>query len=125
VYTVAVKRELNARHFLTVGDDEQERRPHAHQYRVEIRLEGPDLDEDGYLADICEIEALLDGLLKRYRDKILNFQPAFSGLNPSLEHFARILCRDMRQRISNRGLSAVTVRIWESEGAWAQYRETC
>ena len=123
MYTVAVKREFIARHFLIGGDWGDENEPHAHHYAVEVQLEGSRLDEHGYLTDICDIESALDNRVAYYRDKMLNELPEFEGLNPSIEHFARILCKSLYAKIQTQHLRAVSVKLWENEWAWSQYRE--
>lgn len=123
MYTVAVKRDFIARHFLVGGDWGEENEPHAHHYVVEVRLEGRDLDRHGYLVDICDIETVLDIQVSYYRDQMLNELPDFKDLNPSLEHFARILCKKFADHIQTSNLFAVMVKLWENEIAWAAYRE--
>ena len=49
--------------------------------------------------------------------------PEFAGLNPSIEHFARIVCDTLSERIKAPTLEAITVRMWEHEQAWAAYRK--
>ena len=122
MYTVAVKRDFVAQHFLIGGDWGAENEWHSHHYFVEVQLEGAALDEHGYLVDIVDIENNLEALAAYYRDKTLNDLPEFSGLNPSIEHFSRIFCRQMAERIDAPNLTAVTVKIWENEIAWAAYR---
>ena len=123
MYTVAVKRDFIARHYLTGGDWGEENAPHAHHYEIEVRLEGRNLDEHGYLTDICDIESVLDTRIAYFRDKVLNELPEFAGLNPSLEHFARILLQTMAGNIQTQRLSALAVKLWENESAWALYRQ--
>jgi len=123
MYTVAVRRDFIARHYLTGGDWGEENAPHAHHYKIELRLEGRNLDAHGYLLDICDIETILDARLAYFRDKMLNELPEFEGLNPSIEHFARIFLQTMADNIQTRRLSALAVKLWENESAWALYRE--
>ena len=73
--------------------------------------------------DIVEVEARLEELINYSRDKTLNILPEFEGLNPSIEHFARLFCRQLRQQLQAPNLSALQVRIWENEIAWTSYRE--
>lgn len=123
MYTIAVKRDFIARHYL-IGDDwGDENEPHAHHYAIEVQLEGRTLDAHGYLTDICKIESILDARIADYRDRTLNGLPEFEGLNPSIEHFARIICKSLCAGIQIRHLSAVSVKLWETALAWAQYRE--
>jgi 6-pyruvoyltetrahydropterin/6-carboxytetrahydropterin synthase len=121
MYSVAVHRDFIANHFLTGGDWGPENETHAHHYVVEVRFTGPELDLHGYLVDICEIETVLDGLVNRYRDQTLNRLAEFDGLNPSLEHFARIISDAISKNIRIRNLASMTVKIWENDIAWAAY----
>ena len=122
MYTVAVKRDFVAQHFLIGGDWGSENEWHSHHYALELQLSGPTLDQHGYLVDIVEIEANLEALVAYYKDKTLNDLPEFAGLNPSIEHFARILATQLAERIQASTLSDLTVKLWENEIAWASYR---
>jgi 6-pyruvoyltetrahydropterin/6-carboxytetrahydropterin synthase len=122
MYSVAVKRDFVAQHFLFGGDWGAENQRHSHHYQVEVQLEGKVLDEHGYLVDIVAIEAHLEELVGYYRDQTLNDLPEFAKLNPSIEHFSRILCQELVSRI-NAPLRAITVKIWENDIAWAAFRQ--
>ncbi|GAB4278912.1 MAG: 6-carboxytetrahydropterin synthase [Candidatus Promineifilaceae bacterium] len=122
MYTVAVKRDFVAQHFLIGGNWGPENDWHSHHYAVEVQLEGETLDQHGYLVDIVDIEANLEALVAYYKDKTLNELPEFVGLNPSIEHFSRIFCTQLAERIQAPNLSAVVVKIWENDIAWASYR---
>lgn len=122
MYTVAVKRDFVAQHYLIGGDWGAENLKHSHHYAVEVQLEGGTLDRRGYLVDIVDIEKHIDDLAAHYRDKTLNDLPEFAGLNPSIEHFSRILCQSLAARITASTLTAITVKLWENEIAWASYQ---
>ena len=122
MYTVAVKRDFIAQHYLIGGDWGAENQLHSHHYQAEVQLEGSELDQHGYLVDIVDIENALDTLVARYRDRALNDLPEFAGLNPSIEHFSRILCQALVAPIQSANLRAVTVKLWENEIAWASSR---
>ncbi len=121
-YTVAVKRDFVAQHFLIGGDWGAENFKHSHHYVLELQLEGQHLDRHGYLVDIVDIERHLNALVAEYRDQTLNDRPEFAGLNPSIEHFTRIVCHTLAERIKAETLTAMTVKLWENEIAWAAYR---
>jgi 6-pyruvoyltetrahydropterin/6-carboxytetrahydropterin synthase len=86
-------------------------------------LHGATLDKHGYLVDIVDINNNLEALIAQYRDKTLNDLPEFKGLNPSLEHFARLFCQTLSERIQAPNLSAIVVQMWENESTWAAYRQ--
>jgi 6-pyruvoyltetrahydropterin/6-carboxytetrahydropterin synthase len=121
MYKVAVTREFDAQHFLIGGDWGPENELHYHHYQVELQLGGEKLDQHGYLVDIVDIENHLDALAKYYQDRILNHEPDFKGLNPSIEHFSRIICMRLLAEIDRPNLSTISIKIWENEISWAAY----
>jgi 6-pyruvoyltetrahydropterin/6-carboxytetrahydropterin synthase len=123
MYTVAVRREFVAQHFLIGGDWGAENVKHSHHYVVEVQLHGHTLDAHGYLVDIVQIEAHLDAVAAYWRDQTLNEKPEFVGLNPSIEHFSRIICEQLVRRIEAPGLSGMTVQLWENAIAWASWHQ--
>lgn len=123
MYTVAVERSFAAQHFLFGGDWGPENLLHSHPYRVEVQLQGATLDGHGYLVDIVDIDFHLDEIVAYFRDRTLNELAEFAGLNPSIEHFSRIIWRMLRQRLNAPNLQAISVKIWETDIAWASYRE--
>jgi 6-pyruvoyltetrahydropterin/6-carboxytetrahydropterin synthase len=122
MYTVAVKRDFIAQHYLIGGDWGVENRLHSHHYQIEMQLHGDHLDQHGYLVDIVDIERVLDAQVECYRDCTLNDQTEFAGLNPSIEHFSRILCQALSAHIHAPNIRVLEVKLWENDIAWAAYR---
>ncbi len=121
MYTLGVRRDFITRHFLIGGDWGPENFPNSHHYVLELQLQADELDQHGYLVDIVEVSRHLDELIDYYGEKMLNDLPEFRGLNPSLEHFARILASALDDRINAQNISGVKVVLWENENAWAAY----
>ena len=121
MYMVAVKRDFDAQHFLIGGDWGPENELHEHHYQVELQLHGATLDQHGYLVDIVDIERHLDALIEHFRGKILNELVEFEGLNPSIEHFSRIMCMSLSGDITETNISRITIKLWENEIAWASF----
>ncbi|MEZ3163114.1 6-carboxytetrahydropterin synthase [Halorubrum sp. RMP-47] len=118
-----VKREFIAQHYLTVPDPEPpEGDVHSHRFTVEVEFAADSLAEYGYLVNINQVESLLDDIEARYRDTLLNDLSEFDGRNPSVEHFARIVCERFCEDLDDDNPDEVTVRIWEDDLAWASYR---
>ncbi|HVN54665.1 MAG TPA: 6-carboxytetrahydropterin synthase [Anaerolineaceae bacterium] len=122
MYTVAVRRNFIAQHYLIGGNWGPENEKHSHHYQLELQLDGTRLDEYNYLVDIVAIEAALDRLVETYRDRMLNDLPEFQGVNPSIELFSRYLCAALDREILAPNIQRVTVRLWENETAWAAYQ---
>ena len=124
MYTLALKRDFIATHFLIGGDWGPENYPNSHHYVLELQLGGEALDKHGYLVDLVEVEKQLGELVARYKDKTLNDLPEFEDLNPSLEHFAHILATTLNARIPAPNIHTVRVVLWENENAWASFSVT-
>jgi 6-pyruvoyltetrahydropterin/6-carboxytetrahydropterin synthase len=122
MYTLGVRRDFIARHYLIGGDWGAENFPNSHHYVLELQLEGKELDQHGYLVDIVDIEKRLDEIVNYYKEQMLNDKPEFAGLNPSIEHFTRILATTLSERIKVANISALKIVLWENESAWAAYR---
>jgi 6-pyruvoyltetrahydropterin/6-carboxytetrahydropterin synthase len=123
MYSIGIKKEFIARHYLTGGDWGSENLEHSHYYRVEIEIRGRSLDNHGYLVDFVDLDACVDSLVDRYRESILNDLPEFSGLNPSVEHLARIFCTRLSSSLFISNILATKITIWEKSGVWASYEE--
>ena len=123
MYTLALQRAFSARHYLIGGDWGPENDPHAHAYRVEVRLRARELDAHGYLVDLENLEQVLDACVAIYRDRLLNDLPDFDRINPSIEHFAKRFCTCFLKEFGPHRFLVVEIRIWENEMAWASYRE--
>ena len=121
MYTLAVRRDFIARHFLIGGDWGPENYPNSHHYVLELQLSGAELDQHGYLCDIVDVEKQLDEVVAYYKEQMLNEKPEFEALNPSIEHFARILATALDERIDAPNITALKVVLWENKVAWASY----
>jgi 6-pyruvoyltetrahydropterin/6-carboxytetrahydropterin synthase len=121
MYTLAVRRKFIARHFLIGGNWGPENLPNSHHYMLELQLKGTELDGHGYLVDIVDVEKHLDEIVDYYNEQMLNERPEFAGLNPSIEHFSRILATSLNERIKAKNISKLKVVLWEHENAWAAF----
>lgn len=122
MYTLAVRRDFIARHYLIGGDWGDENLPNSHHFVLELRLSGETLDQHGYLCDIVDVEAHLEDVIGYYRDQMLNDKPEFEGLNPSIERFSRILAETLDARIDAPDATTLEVVLWETEDAWAAFK---
>lgn len=121
MYKLMVSRDFIAQHYLTVPNCGPENEWHSHHFAVDVRMEGDELNNHGYLVDIDEVKQGLDEIESRYKDATLNDLPEFEGLNPSVEHFSRFCCERMARYVQAENVTRIEVRIWEDEEAWASY----
>jgi 6-pyruvoyltetrahydropterin/6-carboxytetrahydropterin synthase len=121
MYTVTVSESFVAQHVLTVPDPGPEGSVHSHHFSVSVRFGGDSLGEYGYLVDIDAAAAALSAVVEHYRDELLNDLPEFEGLNPSVEHFARLFGDRLLTHIDTGNVDELTVKLWEDDTAWAAH----
>ena len=99
---------------------------HGHNWRSEVTLEGPKLDDCGLLADFIEVKAWLDEIIGRLDHKFLNETPPFDQVNPSAENIAKFIGDQMSGVLKSKSPSApvnvALVRVWETDHCSAVYR---
>jgi len=111
--------KFSAAHFLIFPDGSAERL-HGHNWKVEVTVESPTLDERGIAVDFRILKTSLHDLLSRFDHRYLNEIPPFDGMNPSSENLARHLYEEMGKSVPEPArVSRVTV--WESDDARADY----
>ena len=71
---------------------------------------------------MCIRDSLLTVQVAHFRDRTLNDLPEFAGLNPSIEHFARIVGQALSRAIDAPNIHGLLVKLWENDIAWASYR---
>lgn len=121
MYSVTVRSDLVAQHYLTVPDPGPEGVPHSHHYEIELEFRGPALDAHDYLVDIDDVEVALADVEDRYADELLNDLPEFAGDNPSIERFSRVVWERVTDRVTVDTVTAVAVTVWEDDEANATY----
>lgn len=123
MYSISVQKDFIAQHYLIGGDWGDENQPHSHHYVIELVIEHDELDQHGYLVDIVDIEAGLDQTVNYFKDKMLNELPEFKDINPSLEHFSRIIWQQLVELVSLPGNGDLEIKLWENETCWAAYKK--
>lgn len=124
MYSLGVSRSFSAHHYLIGGDWGEENIEHLHRYRMELILEARELDRNGFLVDIVEVEHIMDEVTADFQGKTLNSLDVFEGLNPSIEQLATIIHDAFAKRLAHFPLEALAVTIWEDDIAWTSYRAT-
>ena len=99
---------------------------HGHNYRVQVTLEGAQLDEAGLLVDFVELKKVLHGILDRLDHRFLNEVAPFDRINPSAENMAKYIFDELTKGLEEGTPACVaTVRLWETDTCSATYRATC
>lgn len=96
---------------------------HGHNWKVEVFVESNYLDETGLVKDFGELKATTQEILAELDHQYLNEREPFTRENPSSEHIARHLFRELSRRLNAERLRVSKVSVWESDTACASYFE--
>jgi len=122
MFEVSVERTFAAGHALRNYHGKCEN-VHGHNYRVQITVQGEQLDANGLLVDFLELKRLTDEVIEYFDHRFINDLVPFDILNPSAENIAKYfydrvstgLAKEIPTRIS-------AVKIWETDTSSAVYR---
>jgi len=120
MFTLALRKKFIAHHHPTQEPDE-DHPLRSHLYILEVMLEAEELDSEGYVLDLDALEAEVDDILAQFAYKNLNDTEAFQGRRPTLETFAQVLGDAINESLYAPNLTALSVRLWRDEKAWALY----
>src|SRR5437867_1718665 len=88
MFEVTVERTFAAGHALR-GYKGKCENPHGHNYRIQVILQGRDLDSIGLLYDFKDLKDIIMATADRLDHQFMNDIPPFDKLNPSAENMAR------------------------------------
>jgi 6-pyruvoyltetrahydropterin/6-carboxytetrahydropterin synthase len=94
---------------------------HGHNYRVQLTIEGAELDSIGLLIDFVEVKKLIRGVVEYLDHRFINDLPPFDALNPSAENLAKYFYDEVSAGLKA-GARLGRVTIWETDITSATYR---
>jgi 6-pyruvoyltetrahydropterin/6-carboxytetrahydropterin synthase len=96
---------------------------HGHNYRVQVTLNGPELDDIGLLVDFVQVKKLIMQVVERLDHQFLNDLAPFDVLNPSAENMAKYFYDEISGRLGQSTPVRVgQVQVWETDTTSATYR---
>ncbi len=101
---------------------------HGHNYTVEVRLAGTELDALGMLVDYREVKEALAKALAPFDHGYLNDLTEFAEVNPTSENIARLLYTRVKEQFFTRDdlrrrVRLVEVVVYETERQGVGYGE--
>lgn len=99
---------------------------HGHNYRVQVSIEGPQLDGIGLLVDFTQVKRALRGIIAGLDHQFLNDLDAFKTVNPSAENMAKYFYEQLTGQLNGlpAGARLTEAIVWETDTACAVYRPT-
>lgn len=126
MYEISAFAHFDAAHFLR-GYAGKCANIHGHRWKVEIALQGAELNNLGILIDFMEVKNMLREVLDIFDHKMINDIAPFDRINPTAENLARFIFDEMAgklQQLMVNGVKMTKVTVWESETASATYSDS-
>lgn len=92
---------------------------HGHNWKVEVTVQGNQLDKSGMLIDFKILKQHLNETLDRLDHKDLNNIEKLKGISPSSENIAMFIYNELKQKLP----IIKKVSVWETDRAKASYME--
>jgi 6-pyruvoyltetrahydropterin/6-carboxytetrahydropterin synthase len=120
MYEVTIIKSFSAAHLLAdIGGKCEEL--HGHNFKVEITLAAPNLNEYGLLIDFRLVKKWLNEILDQLDHKHINDLEYFADINPSAENIARFIFLQLEPKAKEAKVEVTKVKVWESENAAVTY----
>jgi len=96
---------------------------HGHNWKVDVYVQGDQLDELGMLIDFTVLKASVGRLMNELDHTDLNTHSEFSDENPTSERIAKFLYRRLAVDAENENYKISKVTVHETPGSMASYWE--
>ena len=93
---------------------------HGHNYRVQVAIEGHEVDENGLLFDFADLKKRLRATTEYLDHQFINDLKPFDEINPSAENIAKFIFDDIQKGLSAAEISYV--KVWETPTSFAIFR---
>jgi 6-pyruvoyltetrahydropterin/6-carboxytetrahydropterin synthase len=100
--------------------------PHGHNYKVQVTLQGKELDEAGLLLDFKLLKQVLRPVVEYLDHQMINDLEPFTTVNPSAENLAKYFFDETNKQLTGMTGGRVTVKsstIFETDTSSAVYYE--
>jgi 6-pyruvoyltetrahydropterin/6-carboxytetrahydropterin synthase len=122
MYEVTVEETFAAGHALR-GYKGKCENVHGHNYRVQVTVEGAELDSTGLLVDFVELKRVMREVIARLDHQFINDLEPFTLINPSAENMARYFYDHISGNLKPEvPLRISQVKLWETDTSSATYR---
>ena len=98
-------------------------RLHGHNWKIEVRVRGDDLEHSGLLIDFKTVKQATEQVIQEMDHHFLNELEPFRDRSPSSENIAQHVFQSLARHLNNDRVKVSSVTAWESETACATYSE--
>ena len=120
MYEVGLQQGFRAWHIMP-GMEGPEGELHFHDYRLEVVITRPELDEQGMVCDLDLVDAALKATVAKVEDKNLEIIQPPEAQAVTVEVLSKWAHSDLAGALPGDGEQVLHVRVWESPLAFGGY----
>lgn len=122
IYTIKTINHFSAAHVIP-GHPGACSRLHGHNFKVEVEMQGTQLNEIGIAIDFQDVKTATLALIDQLDHQNLNDIPPFNQIIPTAENIAAWIYQQLAIVFANTDARLVAVMVWESENSGVRYTE--
>jgi 6-pyruvoyltetrahydropterin/6-carboxytetrahydropterin synthase len=122
LYTLKSVISFDSAHQL-LGYDGPCARVHGHTYKLEVEIQGKQLDHLGMVIDCYDVKKHLKPIVDQIDHYHLNDLPQFQNVNPTAENIAAWIYDQISEKLNSETIRVKAVTLWETERFSVRYEK--
>ena len=120
MFRLVVKKEFSSAHIL-VGHPGACKRMHGHNWVVEAKVEGEQINKIGMIIDFKDIKNELENIISRLDHQYLNDLEPFMENNPTAENISKYIYKELSKNINTDNIKVSEIKLWETSSSAVIY----
>lgn len=120
MFKLIVKKEFSSAHIL-VGHPGACKRMHGHNWIVEAKVEGEQINKIGMVIDFKDIKNELENIISKLDHQFLNDLEPFIENNPTAENISKYIYKELSKNINTDNIKVSEIKLWETNSSAVIY----
>ena len=122
MYKLVVKKEFSSAHVLH-GHPGDCKRMHGHNWIVEAKVEGNNINKIGMVIDFKDIKNILSDIISKLDHRYINDIEPFIDNNPTAENISKYIYKELSKNINTDNIKVSEIKLWETNNSAVIYTE--
>ena len=120
MFKLIVKKEFSSAHILH-GHPGDCKRMHGHNWIVEAKVEGDNINSIGMVIDFKDIKKSLANIISKLDHRFLNDIDPFTKDNPTAENISKYIYKELSKNINTDNIKVSEIKLWETSSSAVIY----
>ena len=122
MFKLVVKKEVSSAQILH-GHPGDCKRMHGHNWIVEAKIEGDNINSIGMVIDFKDIKKSLAIIISKLDHRFLNEIDPFTEDNPTAENISKYIYKELSKNINTDNIKVSEIKLWETNNSAVIYTE--